>query len=62
MIADTLLALALALPPRPSLDRVPVLRPLPPAPVVALATREEERPAFLTTCHENKSGSCWTEE
>lgn len=62
MVDTLLLALALALPPRPSLDRVPVLRA--PAPVsLALLTREEEaKPASLTTCFENRSGSCWTEE
>ncbi len=60
---DTLaLALSLALPPRPNLDRVPVLRAPAPAPVVVLARLEEEKPVSLTTCYENRSGSCWTEE
>ncbi len=60
---DTLaLALALALPPRPTLDRVPVLRAPAPVSLALLAREEEQNPVSLTTCFENRSGSCWTEE
>lgn len=61
MVADTLLVLALALPPRPAIVRSPVLLAPAPAPVVAMVRREES-PESITTCYVNRSGSCWTEE
>lgn len=58
---DSLIVLALALPPRPAVVRVPSL--VPPAPVAIATVRPEEpSPESLTTCYQSRSGSCWTEE
>lgn len=58
---DTIaLVLALALPPRPTIERVPAfIQPFAPIPVAV--RREEEEPENFTTCHESAAGSCWTE-
>lgn len=46
---------------RPNMDRQ--VRIVPPAPisVVAIKSRESVGGSKLTTCFENRSGSCWSE-
>ena len=58
---DTLaLAFALALPPRPSIERVPVfIQPFAPAPVVV--RKDEIEPESFSTCYRASENSCWTE-
>lgn len=62
MIADTLLVLALALPPRPALVRAPALVAPSISSPVLLARVEESSPDNLTTCYQSRTGSCWTED
>lgn len=62
MIADTLLVLALALPPRPNLSRSSVVIAPAPAVAVDMSAREERTPETLTTCFQGRTGSCWSED
>ncbi len=58
----TLVMIALAFAPaRPNLVRNSVIAPPAPVEVVAMARPEETEPQKFTTCHESRSGSCWSE-
>ena len=64
MIDSIAIALALVATPvaRPNVERN--VRIVAPVQVASIATvhNEERAGNELTTCYENKSGSCWTEE
>ena len=56
VILDTLLLVA-------SLHRpVPTKAVLPPPVLVTIASKPIPAPESLTTCYQNKSGSCWSED
>lgn len=64
MIDSIAIALALVATPvaRPNMDRnVRIVAPVQVA-SIAVVRKEERASNELTTCYENKSGSCWTEE
>ena len=55
VILDTLLLVA-------SLNSVPAKAVLPPPVLVPIASKSIPTPESLTTCYQNKSGSCWSED
>lgn len=55
------LVLALALPPRPEINHIPVF--INPQRVVPLVVKkQEEEPVRFTTCYQSSNGSCWSQE